>query len=139
MTEERLCFFTFSRLFGLGHSQAIGDTLQKEAFGGSGVSPTNLRAALRLISHGVGRMLGLRPCSYYQCGMNETKVDRHEEEITPLTWCPICTLKLYRIHLIPDLIQREENLLAYFISLDRGFEDDAHGHLQKLKYLAEMW
>ena len=67
--------------------------------------------ALKIVTHEVGHMFGLRHCIYYKCLMNGTS-GLGETDRTPLQVCPICLRKL-QLAIGFDLKKRHQDLVTF--------------------------
>jgi archaemetzincin len=71
-----------------------------------------LRRALKLSSHELGHMFGLKHCVFYECTMNGTN-SLHEMDHQPMHLCPVCLAKL-KWNLGFDPVKRYRKLAAFY-------------------------
>jgi archaemetzincin len=74
--------------------------------------PELLRRALKLSSHELGHIFGLKHCVFYECGMNGTN-SLHEMDRQPMHLCPVCLAKL-KWNLGIDPVKRYRKLSAFY-------------------------
>jgi archaemetzincin len=90
-----------------------------------------LRRSMRVLTHEMGHMFGIRHCIYFQCCMNGSN-HLEEADSKPLHLCPVCLRKLFAARGF-DLIKREESLQRFFDA--EGLSEEADWSARRLKKL----
>lgn len=93
--------------------------------------PKLLRRALKLSSHELGHMFGLKHCVFYECGMNGTN-SLYEMDHQPIHLCPVCLAKL-KWNLGFDPVRRYRKLSAFYRKV--GLKSDAEFMRDRAKEL----
>lgn len=75
-----------------------------------------LRRSLRVASHELGHVFGLRHCIHYRCGMNGLN-SLEEGDAQPLELCPVCLRKLHFVTAL-DPGQRYAEIAAFYAGLE---------------------
>lgn len=92
-----------------------------------------LRRMLKVLSHEVGHMFGLRHCVYFACVMNGSN-HLEEADRRPLHVCPVCLRKLQ--HSIGfDVVARYEGLEQFYSAV--SFSEDARWVKEQLEGIRE--
>jgi archaemetzincin len=68
--------------------------------------------ALKVMSHEIGHMYGIKHCVYFRCLMNGSN-GLFETDSAPLNLCPVCLRKLHH-SAQPDLLERYARLGAFY-------------------------
>ncbi len=100
---------------------------------GPGDDKLFLLRSCKMLTRGVGRLFGIKPCTHYHCGMNGSS-NLRQSDAAPLYLCPVCLRKLH--HSVGfDVIERYANLLRFY--REQGFEQAASWVAFRLKKLKD--
>jgi len=97
---------------------------------------------LRVTSHEICHVFGMSHCSYFACGMNESK-SILQAESQPLFLCPVCLRKLQKA-LDFDIVERYEVLYNFLDSLtqcdllQKGCDRDSLQTASACKFVSSM-
>ena len=96
----------------------------------------------QVTSHEICHVFGMSHCSYFACGMNESK-SILQAESQPLFLCPVCLRKLQKA-LYFDIVERYEVLYNFLDSLtqcdllQKGCDRDSLQTASACKFVSSM-
>ena len=78
-----------------------------------------LKPCLFKLRRGIGRLLGLQPCSYYNCAFRA--INDSETQPPAMTACPVCLRKLHW-NIGFDILSRYQRLIDFYSQHGSPFE-----------------